>query len=813
MSTLLAIDDNQDNLILNGRKRTEERQELVIEVLELLNQSDETTDTIRDLLLAIKSITGFEAVGIRLKEGEDFPYYETSGFPSKFVETERFLCARDQTGELVRDSEGNPYLECMCGNILCGRTNPLLPFFTEHGSFWTNSTSQLLASTTEEDRQARTRNRCNGEGYESVALIPLRSANDIIGLLQLNDYHCNMFTPEFIRFLEGIGLSIGIVLDRKRAEESLLKRTHELGERVKELNCLYEMSNLVEKPGVSLEKILQGTVDLIPLGWQYPEITCVRVSFDSQEFRTEHFQETLWKQTSDILVHGGRRGVLEVCYLEEKPESDEGPFLKEERNLINAITQRLGRIIERLLAEEALRKSEQQYRLLAENVADGIGIIQEGKLVFVNDALASTFGYPAVQLIGKSLVDLFHHTDRALFRKMSAQLEQGSPEPQNWPVLQRVVKRDDREVWMERRYSPTTWEGQPAILINLRDITKRKLREMEIERERNTLQRENIQLRATIKERYRFGNIIGKSQVMQDVYELILKASASEKDVLIGGESGTGKELIARTIHQLSARQAQAFVPVNCGAVPESLFEREFFGHRKGAFTGAVKDTQGYFDAAHQGTLFLDEVGELSPAMQVKLLRTIENGEYTPVGEAKPSKVNIRIITASNRNLADQVEKGVMREDFFYRIHIIVIDLPALRERREDIPLLIDHFVQQYGDGTSLPEISGAILETLYNYDWPGNIRQLRNVLYRYLTVGRLDFSGPRSAVPGEKDQSSNPEFEPDGPGLHEMRNNFEKQMIIRMLEQHRWHRGNTAARLHIDPKTLYRKMKQYRLI
>ena len=203
--------------------QTEQYQNLATHILELLNQAGNRTDLIKDILFLIKAITGFEAVGIRLREGDDFPYYETIGFSKDFVKAERYLCARDQTGEFIRDSEGNPYLECMCGNIICGRTNPSLPFFTEGGSFWTNSTTELLASTTTEDRQGRTRNRCNGEGYESVALIPLRYNKKIIGLLQLNDIRKNMFTSELISFFEGVGSSIGIALNLKQTEDNILQ--------------------------------------------------------------------------------------------------------------------------------------------------------------------------------------------------------------------------------------------------------------------------------------------------------------------------------------------------------------------------------------------------------------------------------------------------------------------------------------------------------------------------------------------------------------------------------------------------------------
>ena len=206
---------------LTERKQAEHREKLAREVLELLNRPEGSTDIVRDILQLIKKNTGFEAVGIRLQEGDDFPYYETSGFPGDFIQAERYLCARDEEGKIIRDGQGNPVVECMCGNILRNRTDPTLTFFTEAGSFWSNCTTELLASTTEEDRQTRTRNRCNGEGYESVALIPLRSGDEIIGLLQLNDRRRNQFTLEMIRFLEGLGASIGIALSRKRAEKDL----------------------------------------------------------------------------------------------------------------------------------------------------------------------------------------------------------------------------------------------------------------------------------------------------------------------------------------------------------------------------------------------------------------------------------------------------------------------------------------------------------------------------------------------------------------------------------------------------------------
>ena len=214
---------NYDAIVedISERKKEEQRQLLIKKVLETLSRPNEIVNLIRDILLLLKEHTGIEAIGIRLREGEDFPYFETNGFPPHFLEAENHLCARDNAGEIIRDSNGNPCLECMCGNILCGRTDPKFPFFTEGGSFWSNRTTELLASTSEKDRQARTRNRCNSEGYESVALIPLRSGDEIIGLLQLNDSRRDSFAIEMIQFLEGIGATIGIAVARKRAVDAL----------------------------------------------------------------------------------------------------------------------------------------------------------------------------------------------------------------------------------------------------------------------------------------------------------------------------------------------------------------------------------------------------------------------------------------------------------------------------------------------------------------------------------------------------------------------------------------------------------------
>ncbi len=324
------------------------------------------------------------------------------------------------------------------------------------------------------------------------------------------------------------------------------------------------------------------------------------------------------------------------------------------------------------------------------------------------------------------------------------------------------------------------------------------------------LREENVLLRSSLRERYRFGAIIGKSPAMQRVYEMILNAAGTDANVILYGESGTGKELVARAIHETSRRKSASFVPVNCGAIPETLMESEFFGYRKGAFTGAVIDKHGFLDLAHGGTLFLDELGDIGHSMQVKLLRAIDGGGYTPVGGTQARVPDLRIIAATNRDILDQVRRGSVREDFFYRIHVIPIHLPPLRERCEDIPLLVEHFIAKFRTSEA-PPVTPRVLEKLMAHDWPGNVRELQNTVYRYLTLKKLDFAGsvrPAQEVP----QTGGFMPEPAGGNLDAMVELFEKKLILRALERHRWQREITAEALGIHRKTLFTKMKRYGL-
>ena len=332
----------------------------------------------------------------------------------------------------------------------------------------------------------------------------------------------------------------------------------------------------------------------------------------------------------------------------------------------------------------------------------------------------------------------------------------------------------------------------------------------ELKESETSLRQENILLRARTKDRFKFGDIIGKSEPMQRVYELILKAAATEVNVILYGESGTGKELVSRAIHDASSRKEHVFFPVNLGAIPENLIESEFFGHKKGAFTGADSDQRGFLHLTDKGTLFLDELADIGLNLQIKLLRVLEGNGFTPVGTTEVIKPNIRFIAASNQDLSHRVKTGQIREDFYYRIHVFPIRLPPLRERKEDIPLLVEHFLKSTAPLQKGKPITPGFLEALQAYDWPGNVRELQNTLHRYVSLGEVDFLGERinSKISETSNFGNNTNHRKMA--LDQAVADSEKATIINALKNSQGHKVKTAAALGISRATLFNKMKKY---
>ncbi len=321
------------------------------------------------------------------------------------------------------------------------------------------------------------------------------------------------------------------------------------------------------------------------------------------------------------------------------------------------------------------------------------------------------------------------------------------------------------------------------------------------------LAQENQVLKSKMVLQDRFGDIVGKSPAMQQVYELIIRASAGDDCVIIYGPSGTGKELVAKAIHKNSSRKESPFIPINCGAIPENLFESEFFGHKQGAFSGANADKKGILDMADQGTLFLDELGEISLSMQVKLLRVMDGNGYIPVGGTELKKTDIRFVCATNRDLQQRVRQKKLREDFFFRIHIIPITIPPLKDRTEDIPLLIEYFLNSYPQNANRSSLTPEMMTSLINYAWPGNIRQLQNMLYQFMVLGKLDFLDPESLDRNALSSAPN-KTQPLKLAVEE----FEKSYIEQVLTLNNQKKGKVADLLGMDRKTLFRKIKRYGL-
>jgi two-component system nitrogen regulation response regulator NtrX len=329
-----------------------------------------------------------------------------------------------------------------------------------------------------------------------------------------------------------------------------------------------------------------------------------------------------------------------------------------------------------------------------------------------------------------------------------------------------------------------------------------------------TLQEENARLRASIESRF---EIVGRSYAIRALTGQIEKVSVTPARVLITGENGTGKELVARAIHRLSPRAARPFVEVNCAAIPSELIESELFGHMKGSFTGAVSDRMGKFEQADKGTLFLDEVGDMSLAAQAKVLRVLQDGEVTRIGGSKPNRVDVRVLAATNKRLEDEIEAGRFREDLFYRLNVVPLHVPPLRERREDIPLLAQHFALQLAqrDGAPSRTLDASALELLQRYDWPGNVRELRNAIERLMILA----AGPR--ILGADVARLTGNRPPDASGLgsllecrtyDEFKTAAERAFLLHKLREMDWNVSETARVLGMPRSNLYKKIERYGL-
>ena len=324
---------------------------------------------------------------------------------------------------------------------------------------------------------------------------------------------------------------------------------------------------------------------------------------------------------------------------------------------------------------------------------------------------------------------------------------------------------------------------------------------------------------AEVTEEYDFHDIIGQSRKMREVFDLVQKVADCDSTILLNGETGTGKGMVARAIHWRSKRRNKPFISINCGAIPENLLESELFGHVRGAFTGATCSKQGKFELADSGTILLDEIGDMSSDLQVKVLKVLEEGEFEQVGGSKTIKVDVRIVAATHRDLSEEVQKGNFREDLYYRLYVIPLMLPSLRDRKSDIPFLISHFMEQSNqkNDRNIQELTEEALGMMMGYSWPGNVRELKNMMERLVV---LKGTGEITAQDLPSEIKSNHKYEPsttieisdEGICLNSAVTEFEKALILQSLEKTKWVKNKAAKLLHLNRTTLVEKIKRHQL-
>lgn len=481
--------------------------------------------------------------------------------------------------------------------------------------------------------------------------------------------------------------------------------------------------------------------------------------------------------------------------------------------------------------ERRSRKLQRHNELILDSAGEGIyGLDSEGLTTFVNPAATEMLGWSAEELIGEPMHALLHHTrpDGSAFPRHECPIYAAFKDGEVHSVDDEFFWRKDGSSFpVEYTSTPIREHGElVGAVVVFRNLTELKQSEenlrralAEVEQLKNRLEEENFYLQEEIRIEHNFEEIIGRSDAIRNVLQAVETVAPTEANVVIGGETGTGKELIARALHNLSSRGDKTLIKVNCSSIPGELFESEFFGHVKGAFTGALRNRIGRFELADQGTLFLDEVGEIPLEMQSKLLRVLQEGRFERVGDERTRKVDVRVIAATNRTLKHEVEEGRFRQDLYYRLNVFPIEVPPLRDRREDIPLLAAHFLEQGARGIKRNGLSltKENIRHLQSYDWPGNVRELQNVIERAVITSRtgelrFDLTDEQSQHAPPTSSSSPPAYgTAEVISEAEMRRR-ERENLLAALERSDWRvygADGAAALLGVKPSTLASRIKK----
>ena len=471
----------------------------------------------------------------------------------------------------------------------------------------------------------------------------------------------------------------------------------------------------------------------------------------------------------------------------------------------------------------------QLNQLILDSAGEGIyGLDVEGRVTFVNKAAENMTGFSTQEMIGHSQHTLVHHSkpDGSLYPQKECPIYAAFKDGKIHQVSDEVFWRKDGSSFPVEYVSTPIYDNA-KILVGavavFRDISARKETEEEIQRLRHQLELENAYLNEEVRNAEAYGDIVGTSPALDTLVWQIDMVSPTDACVLITGESGTGKELVAREIHKRSSRSKRTMIKVNCASVPKELFESEFFGHVKGAFTGAIKDRAGRFQLADGGTLFLDEIGEVPLDLQSKLLRVLQEGTYERIGDDKTLHVDVRIIAATNRQLKEEVERNRFRQDLYYRLNVFPMEVPPLRSRREDIPALASHLMKLAAKKLKLPcpRLTQANVQELQKYHWPGNVRELQNVMERALITSQggklaLNLSTVSKTIPRRKAAPNEERLEDETTILTEEEMKVRDQdNIVRALTHCHWKitgSGGAAEILKMKPSTLNSRIKKWNL-
>jgi PAS domain S-box-containing protein len=435
------------------------------------------------------------------------------------------------------------------------------------------------------------------------------------------------------------------------------------------------------------------------------------------------------------------------------------------------------------------------FNVILNSIADGVFTTDnEGKITFINKAGEQITGFSSKEAIGHFCFDIFR-ADICQSKCALKETLKTKKEIINLPAT--ILRKGGQKVPIS--ISTAVLKNEKGQIIG----------GVETFRDLSTIE----ELKKELSQKYTLGDIISKNHKIHEIFNILPDIAESDSTVLVQGASGTGKELFAKAIHNLSRRKTKPFVKVNCGALPDTLLESELFGYVKGAFTDAKKDKPGRFALANEGTIFLDEVGDMSPSLQVKLLRVLQEKEFEPLGSTSPRKTDVRIIAATNKDLSKLVNESKFRDDLFYRLNVVKIELPLLRERREDIPLLIDAFVQKFNAkmGKQLTGVSDEVMRTLMRHDYPGNVRELENIIEHAFVLckgDRIDLG----CLPKEfaENQGEITAFKPSKEETPFQK--AESEIIERTLKKYDGNRIKTAQELGLDRTTLWRKIKKYGL-